>query len=279
MRKIMLLCSVLFAVPAFAQEVELPSLSPHASVSQTVGLTVVSVDYSSPAVRGRSVWGTVVPYNAVWRAGANMATKLTTSKDITIGTTSIPAGSYAIFAIPQKTGNWTVIINKDASQGGTDKYSKDLDIVRLDVKPEAIALREHLTFSFPSFTNDQGVLALDWEKVRVSIPFKVGTDAQVTASIQKLTDDSWRPFNSAARYELDQKKDYEAGIKLVDLSIARKETWFNTWTKAQLLVAKGNYKEAYPLAQKAQQLGEQKPDGFFYSAEVKAAVRDWKAKS
>jgi hypothetical protein len=279
MRKIIILCSLLVAGNAFAQEVELPSLSPHAKISQTIGLTEMTVEYSSPAVRGRPIWGTLVPYNELWRAGANMAAKLTASKDFTIGTTLVPAGTYSIFVIPQKTAAWTFIINKDFNQGGTSSYKKELDVVRIDVKPEVIPAREHLAYTFPTFTNDQGVIALEWEKVRLPLTFKLATDAQVTANIQKLQDDSWRPLNSAARYELEQKKDIEMSMKLVDQSIGRKETWFNVWTKAQIFAAKKDMKEAHALATKAQQLGEQKPDGFFFADEVKAAVRDWKPKS
>src|SRR5262249_23791155 len=162
------------------------------------------------------------------------ATKLTFTKEVTFGTTVVPAGSYAVFVIPQKSGNWTVIINKDFEQSGAYNYKKELDVVRFDIKPEAVSpARERLGYSFPTFASDGGVLALEWEKVRLSIPFKLSTDTQVATLIQQMQDEEWVPFNRAARYELEQKKDYEMGLKLVETSLKHKEEWFNIWTKAQ----------------------------------------------
>lgn len=257
---------------------DLPALSPAAKVTQTIGLTEVTVAYSSPAVRGRNVFGTIVPMDQVWRAGANRATKISFDKEVTFGTSTVPAGTYSLFMIPSKA-NWTVIINKDTSGDGAFGYKKEDDVARVEVKPESISNRERLAYGFANFTNDAGTLTMEWEKVRVSIPFKVSTEAQVAKALAEMQNDTWRPFNQAARYQLEQKKDFDAGLKFANLSLAQKEEWFNVWTKAQLLAAKGNYKEAYPLAQKAQQLGEKNPEGFFFSDEVKNALKDWKAKS
>lgn len=262
---------------AGAQALDLPRPSPNAKVVQVVGLTEISVDYSSPAVKGRTIWGGLVPWGEVWRAGANAATKITFDKDVTIGTTTVPAGSYALFVIPNKQGPWTVIINKEWKQAGAFAYKKEQDVVRLDVKPQAMPMREHLQYSFADFSNAGGTLALDWEKVRLAIPFKVATDAQAAANIAQYGDSMWMPYNQAARYMLEQKKDLDAGLQLVDKSIALKETWFNTWTKAQLLAEKGNKKDALALAQKAQEMGSKNPQGFFFAAEVKKALTDWAA--
>jgi hypothetical protein len=268
----------LLCAPAFAQQLELPRPSLGAKVQQTVGLTDISVEYSSPAVKGRKIWGGVVPYGEVWRAGANAATKITFSKDATVGSTAVPAGSYAIYVIPNKQGPWTVILSKDW-QSGVFAYKKENDLLRMDVKPQPIPGRERLVYVFSDFGNAGGNLDLEWEKVRLAIPFKVGTDAQVAANLKSFEENAWMPFNNAARYELEQKKDYAAGLAFVDKSIAMQETWLNDWTKAQLLAAKGDYKAAYPLAQKAQELGQKvPPDRFFFAADVKKALTDWKGK-
>ena len=265
------------AAPALAQPLELPRLSPNAKLTQTVGLTDISVEYSSPAVRGRAVWGPVVAYGEVWRAGANAATKLTFSKDVTFGATPLPAGSYAFFVIPAQSGNWTVILNKDFAQSGAFNYKKELDVLRLEVKPEAIPLRERLAYLVTDFDNQQATLALEWEKVRIAVPIKLGTDAQVDANVKGYDDASWMPYNQAARYQLEQKKDFDAGLALVEKSLRAKEDWFNLWTKAQLLAAKGKLKEALPLAQKALQMGEKAPR-FFAAEEMKKAIAEWKAR-
>jgi len=260
---------------ALAQQLELPRPSPLAKVSQAVGLTDVSVEYSSPALKGRKVFGTLVPLGQLWRTGANSATKLTFSKDVTIDGKPVPAGSYALFSIPGKD-SWTIILNKNPNQGGTGQYKQDLDLLRFTVKPEPSGQRERLTFVFSDTTETSTRLDLEWEKLRVSFVIKANTDAQVDANIKGLEEGSWRPYNNAARYLLDSKKDPERAMQLVDRSLSLREEWFNVWTKAQLLAQKGKAQDACPLAQKAKQLGEKNPDGFFFADEVKKAIVDWK---
>lgn len=272
-----LLSSFAFVAAASAQPLELPRPSPSAKVSQTVGLTEISVEYSSPAVKGRKIWGGLLPAGELWRTGANSATKITFSKDVTVADKPVPAGTYAIFTIPTPT-SWTVILNKNANQGGTDQYKQDLDQVRFTAKPVPVPHRERLTFIFEGTTDAATSLDLEWEKVRVAIPIKAATDAQVAANIKTYEERMWSPLNSAARHMLETKKDYDQGLKLVDKSLAIKEEWFNLWTKAQLLGAKGKAAEACPLAQKAKTLGDQNPNGFFFAAEVKKAITDWKCK-
>ncbi len=259
-------------------QLQLPRPSPAAKVMQTVGLTEISVEYSSPGVKGRKIWGAVVPYGEVWRTGANATTKVTFSKDVTVGGTQVPAGSYAFFAIPT-TGEWTLILNKDFNQGGAFKYDKNQDVARVQVQPKPIPQRERLVYIVSDFTNDTASLDLEWEKIRVSLPIKLNTDAQALANIKSMVDGAWGPYTSAARYMLETKKDYDAGLQLVDKSLAIKEDWFNLWTKAQLLHAKGKSREAYNFAQKADQLGQKTPDRYFLADEVKKALVDWKGKS
>ena len=127
-------------------------------------------------------------------------------------------------------------------------------------------------------SGSQGSLDLEWDKVRASLPIKVHTDEQVAASIKGLENGGWSPWANAARYELE-KKNYDAGMQLVDTSIRIKETWLNDFVKAQLLAARGNYKEALPLAQKAKELGDKEADGFFLKDEVEKSLKAWKTKS
>ncbi len=270
--------AVLAAAPAFAQQaLQLPAKSPGAKVTQTVGLTDITVEYSSPGVKGRKIWGGVVPYGQVWRAGANAATKITFSKDVVIDNNPVPAGSYAFFVEPTAT-TWTLILNKEAQQFGAFKYHKEADFLRLTVKPQAIPNRERLAYLIQNFTEDSASLDLEWEKVRVSLPIKLKTHEQALANIAAATDNVAGPLTSSARYLLDQK-DYTKGLELIDRSLAIKETWLAVWVKAQLLAGTGKFKEAYPLAQKAQELGQKAGDEFFAADDVKKALAEWKGKS
>jgi hypothetical protein len=270
------LALALAAGPAAAQSIDLPRPSPLGKVSQMVGLTEISVEYSSPAVKGRTIFGGVVPWDELWRTGANAATKITFGKDVMIGSTRVPAGSYALFTIPGKT-TWTVILNKNVNQGGTREYKQDLDLLRLTIAPQAIPKRERLAFIVADFGDDGASIDLEWDKTRLSIPVKLSTSEQAMASIKGLTDGSWRPYNAAARYLLDKKTDLDQALKLVDTSIGLKEDWFNVWTKAQLLAAKGKKADAAKLAERAQQLGA-RADYFFAADDVKKALADWKKK-
>jgi hypothetical protein len=266
------------ATPVLAQTLELPRPSPNAKVTQVVGLTEISVEYSSPRVNGRKIWGALLPWGQVWRAGANAATKLTVSRDVSIGGTAVPAGSYSLFVIPQKTGAWTIAINRKPTATAA-QYKKEDDIARVDVKPQPVALRERLAYGFSDFAVQSHVaLDLEWEKVRLSLPIKLGTDDQVAANLKSYEENQWSPLNTAARYMLEQKKDFDAGLALVDKSIAIREDWFNTWTKAQLLAAKGKRQDALALAQKADALGDKATpaERYFFKDEVKAAITEWK---
>ncbi|HEY3352898.1 MAG TPA: DUF2911 domain-containing protein [Polyangia bacterium] len=270
-----LVLALALAGPARAQGVDLPRPSPFAKVSQMVGLTEVIVDYSSPAVRGRKIWGGLVPYGKVWRTGANMATKVTFSKDVTIEGKAVPAGSYSLFTIPAQ-GAWTLILNKNPT-ASEQAYKQELDLLRVPAKTKAIGPRERLTFLFADTTENATSLDLEWAGLRVAIPIKASTPAQVAANIKDLEDGAWRPFNAAARYLLESKKDYAHALKLVDQSLSLKQEWFNSWTKAQILAAMGQKAEACPYAQTANTLGQKAPF-FFYAADVKKALAAWKCK-
>ena len=187
------------------------------------------------------------------------------------------AGSYALFTIPSK-GAWTVVLNKKADQAGTGRDDKaELDLLRVQVQTKAAPFRERMTFLFADFTDDEASLNLEWERLRLSIPIKVNTAEQALANIATSIDGTWRTYAFAARYMLETKKDYNTGLKYIDQSLALKEDWLNLWIKASLLAAKGNYRDAYALAEKAYQLG-QKAEFFFFEADVKKALSEWKKK-
>jgi hypothetical protein len=149
-----------------------PAPSPAAKVSQQVGVAEVTIEYSSPGVKKRKIWGELVPYDQPWRTGANASNKLTFTRDVTVGGQPVPAGTYNLLTIPGKK-SWTVIINKNTTIAGSmDKYSAAEDVIRFTVTPKAIPARERLTFIFSDVTDDAVTLDLEWEKVRVSIPIR-----------------------------------------------------------------------------------------------------------
>jgi hypothetical protein len=178
-----LLLSLLLISSANAQNKNpVVKVSPVASVSQTIGFTDVTINYCRPGVKGRKIWGGLVPYNKVWRAGANAATKFTFSKDVTINGNKLVAGSYAFFALPTQN-EWTLIFNKVADQWGLDyDKNKDKDVLKINVKPVEHDFQEWLEYNFSNMDvqkagmKNSANVNLDWEKLRVS--FKIETNTK-----------------------------------------------------------------------------------------------------
>jgi hypothetical protein len=273
---LVLLALSCFASLASAQPaLELPSPSPKARTEQRVGLTDVAIDYSSPGVKGRKVWGPVVPYDKVWRAGANAPTKLTVSRDFSFGGTQVKAGSYSLFMTPGKA-SWTVMLNTDLTVSQDDHDAKK-DIATVAVKPIALPqLRERLRYTFDD-TQDAGtMLALEWERVRIQVPIAIDTQGQVNAAIEKASNDAWQPQYTAASYLFNHNENDRA-LGLVDKSIAIRSNWRNEWLRAQIQQKKGNKAEATASANRAQELG--KGDEVyekFVKADLQKTVAGWK---
>ncbi len=158
----------------FSQEKDEVRISPKALVEQTVGVTEVTIEYGRPGVKGRTIWGGLVPYNVVWRAGANEATKITFSSDVKIDGKKLKAGSYGFFAIPgQKT--WTLIFNKVANQWGAFEYNDVEDALRIEVTPmQNNCWQEWLAYTINKTSDKKAVVMLEWEKLKV--PFNVDVE-------------------------------------------------------------------------------------------------------
>jgi DUF2911 family protein len=191
-------------------QLDLPRPSPQAKVFQRVGLTDISIDYSSPGVKSRKIWGGLVPFDKMWRAGANAATKITLSGAANVCGKEVPAGTYSLFFIPAQK-DWAAILNKNADST-VEAYNQSLDVARCTVKPSSISMRERMIYVFSNTTDDATSLDLEWEKLKVSIPIKVDTQTQSLANIKNATEGAWRIFANSARYLLDTKKDYDEGL-------------------------------------------------------------------
>lgn len=159
--------AVLCTVVGFAQKGK-PRVSPPDSVSGTVNGAAITIHYSSPSVKGRQIWGKLVPYDSVWRAGANEATTFETSRDIEVAGKSLPAGKYGFFLIPRQTGRWTAIFNNVPNQWGAFKYDQAKDQLRVDIKARTLSSPvEALSYQI----TPKG-FSLNWENISVPVPIK-----------------------------------------------------------------------------------------------------------
>lgn len=266
------ICMIFFSMEAFAQ-LNLPIPSPNAAVEQTIGITKVRIDYSSPGVKGRQIWGDLVPYGKIWRTGANHATVLDISTDAKIGGNEIKAGKYAIFMIPGKD-EWTVIINSDWDQHGTDNYDESKNVANIKVKPEDIPQRERMTFIISNTTYNTARIDLEWEKLRISFNIEVNTDNFALSQINNTIDNIPGLYANAAQYTLRIKDHYDKGLAWINKALELKNHWYYHWIKAELLHETGENKEAYEHMKMAQELGNESKN-FFYKDMVEKSLAEW----
>jgi Protein of unknown function (DUF2911) len=204
MKKLMLftaLCSVLLA--ADAQPIKTPSPSTTQNVKQEFGLSAIELSYSRPNMKGRKIFGDLVPYNAVWRTGANSATTLTFGDDVTIGGTKIPAGKYGLLSIPGAT-EWTLIITKQLDVTSPAAYKQDQDVVRVKVKPDAFPVPvESFTMVFDDVKPNSTNLILIWDKTSVSLPITTDIDSKILAQIDNAMNKDNKPYFQSAMYYMN----------------------------------------------------------------------------
>ncbi len=261
MRKLVIVtCLLALALPAVAQ-VDTPQVSPSASVTQTIGTTVITIDYHRPGVKGRQIWGGLVPYDQPWRMGANEATTISVSDPVTIDGIEVPAGKYSFFAIPGKE-TWKLVINKDPEQWGAYGYDESKDALRLDVKPAASAHNEWMRFTIDPEGTTAAHVTLHWEKLAISMK----VDIDVNKIVWKDVDETLAStYGSAADWALASGERMDEGLEWVNQAIAAQgEDIFNLWTKAQLLHKLGRAAEAAPIMEKSLSLAEgQVPPDFW----------------
>jgi hypothetical protein len=244
-----LIVSLFAADAALAQQLDLPRPSPNATVSQTVGITKISIQYSSPGVKGRKVWGELVPYGEVWRTGANENTTITFSTPVKISGTELPAGTYGLQTLPTER-DWTVIFSKDADLWGAFDYKPENDALRLKVKPETTTdSLERMAFSFENTTDTASTVVLRWEKLRV--PFTVTVDTQALALSKLKESVRWQAPLQAANYCIQNNTCLDEAGRWIDASIAMQETFSNLRAKAMLLAKKNDPKSAVTYGEKA----------------------------
>lgn len=233
---------------ALAQQLDLPRPSPNASVSQTVGVTEITIRYSRPGVKERKIWGELVPYGEVWRTGANENTTIKFNTPVKIDGHELPAGIYGLQTIPTE-GDWTVIFSKDADEWGAFSYKQENDALRIQVTPQAAEFRERMAFDFEDMTDTQATVVLHWEKVKV--PFKIEVDTPKLALAKINAAVRWQTPLQAANYCVQNNTCLDEAARWIDASIALQETFSNLRAKAMLLAKKNDTKSAVTYGEKA----------------------------
>ncbi|HOB52749.1 MAG TPA: DUF2911 domain-containing protein [Acidobacteriota bacterium] len=272
---ITLLALVLVAIPLQAQGLEMPRVSPKAVVTQTIGTTTVTVTYCRPGVKERAIWGGLVPYNEVWRTGANEATLLTISDPVKVEGQELAAGTYALATIPG-ADEWTFIVNKNTAMWGTMGYKQEEDILRVKVKPVAVAQTEWMQFMFTDLKEDSAILMLQWEKVGVPVKFSVDTMGKFLNQARKTMARYWTEPYRAAMFCLDHDTGLDEALKWINTSVAIQETFYNLAVKARILARQGQKAEAVAIMEKALAVGRKMEQPPFNLKEMEGLLAEWK---
>ncbi len=230
-----------------ATELNLPRVSQHGSVEQTIGISSVTINYHRPIAGDREIMGKTVPLGKVWRAGANENTTITFSDDATVEGKPVPAGTYGLHMIPDKD-QWTIILSRNSTSWGSFSYDEKEDALRVTVKPGVGELFDDLTYTFDDVKPDSAGATLRWAKV--AVPFHVSFDVKaitlksIKNQLRSVGGFTWAGYDEAANWCLDNNYNLEEALKWEDTSIQMEDRFENWETKSRILEAMGKKEEA-----------------------------------
>jgi len=275
-----------------------PRVSPDRSISLRLAYTDMSIFYGAPSVNGRSVLGELIPFETVWRAGANEATRFETTQTVYIGEDSLAAGEYALFVIAQAEGPWTIIFSRKAKQWGAFRYDEADDALRIEVMPQTAAFQEQLSYSLHQVGESAGQIRLAWGNTVLALNFRVDSFAQFKDKVlgeaaQRDSTTQWVVYLQGAEYLANQGRELELALQWLKLSeeLAAKANPWNEqfypkhyilghiyWTRAKVHALMGNYVQAI---NSAQMLIEMRQDYNYYekkaeSERINELLAEWR---
>jgi len=241
-----------------SQSIKMPPPSPPQTIKQDFGISSIELSYSRPGIKGRKVFGDLVPYGKVWRTGANNATTIDFGDDVTIGGTKVPAGKYGLLTIPDKD-NWKVIITKQLEVTNPTDYKPESDLVRVDVKPMTMKDKmETFTMQFANVKPSTCELQIMWENTAVVVPISSDVETVVMKQIDDAMNKDNRPYFQSALYYLNNGKDLNQAIAWFDKAIAQQPNGYWIYhQKANALAKLGKKDEAKATAQKSIELAKE----------------------
>jgi hypothetical protein len=272
----LLFALVLSASALRAEEIRLPQPSPAAKVGLAIGVTDVEIVYHRPGVKGREIWGGLVPLGEVWRLGANDATTISFSTPVKVEGHDVPAGKYALFAIPGKD-KWTLVLNKKAEQWGAYYYKQEEDLLRFDVKPQAGPPTEWMSFSLTPASETSATVEMSWETLRVPFTVSADVDRMVWSGIDATL--AGKPdveaYLTAAKYAYDKGVRLDEAMTWTDKALAMQENFWGHEYKARLLQKQGKLDEAFQHLDKAMELAKGKAPQAYIDG-LEKLKQEWK---
>ena len=259
-------------------QITTPKLSPHCVLSQEVGFNEISIDYSRPSVKGRAIFGELVPYGVMWRTGANASTKIKFKDEVNIEGHEVPAGEYTLYTIPGKD-EWTIILHTVTSYWGVGKdYKESDDLCRFKVKPITLNHKiETMAIEISDITASDCFLEIKWDFTLVKFRIKTDTDKRVMSEIDdKMKGVTQASYYQAAVYYLENDKDLNKALEWIDKALVNNETFWILRHKALILAKLGRYKEAIDFAEKSRKLALAAENEDFVKQNDKS-ISEWKS--
>lgn len=246
-----------------AQSIKTPQPSPTQTIKQDFGISSIELVYSRPGIKGRKIFGDLVPYGKVWRTGANAVTRIKFADDVTIDGHALKAGEYAIYTVPNEN-EWEIIFNKDASFWGTE-YKMGDDIFRVKAKPVSLDHPvETFTMQFANVKSNSADLQIIWDKTLVSVPITTDIDKKIMAQINNAMNKDNRPYFQAAMYYAETGRDLNQAVDWYNKALEQNpKAYWVYYQKANALAKLGKKEEAKATAQKSMDLAkEEKNDDY-----------------
>lgn len=186
MKRLIFTFALAISIQAFSQQYNIPAVSPRQAVEQQFSVTKISIEYGRPAVKGRKIFGELVPFGQVWRAGANEATKITFGQDVIFGGQKVKKGTYALYVIPQEK-DWKIILNKGVSNWGAYSYDAKDDVASTTVPIKMMSEKmERFTINFEDITDEKLNLVFEWDKTRADVPVEIQNVEETLQIIDQL---------------------------------------------------------------------------------------------
>jgi len=253
MKKIFLLtvASYMF-LSAEAQQLNTPQPSPTANIKQNFALSNIEISYSRPGVKGRKVFGDLVPYGKVWRTGANNATTITFGEEVMIGGKKVPAGKYGLLTIPGES-EWVIIISKQTNVTSPADYKQDQDVVRVTAKPEKVPFSiETFMINIDNIKSNSCEIAFGWDNVYTSFPVTADVESKVMEQIKNSMEKDNKPYFNAALYYIDNGKDLNKAVEWLDKAYAQNpEAFWVLYQKARAQKMLGKKTDAIATSNKS----------------------------
>jgi hypothetical protein len=281
MKKLTTFLALVLSFALGEAQISVPQPSPLAKINHKIGLTDFTVSYSRPSVKNRKIFGELVPYDQLWRTGANAATAIQFSDDTKFEGQFLRAGKYVLFTIPGND-SWTIVINKDTALWGIDGYKEENDALRFKVNTKQLPNKiETFTIDFNDLTNNSANLNLSWENTQVSVKIEVDVDSKVMEQIREKIlqskDVSATTYYQAARYYFDTNRDLNKALEWVNASLSKEEKYWVMTLKSRIEAGLEDYKSAISTATKAKELAikDENPD---YIRMNEKNIAEWKNK-